>query len=285
MQDQNLNNTRQNTLIITGCSSGIGRCLAFGLHRRGYRVIASCRNAADVKALINQDLECLQIDLADANSIDDAIDEIRTRTGGRIYGLVNNGAYGQPGAVIDLTREALTKQFETNVFGTQQLTNGLLPMMLPFGEGRVVQISSILGFICLKFRGAYNASKYALEALTDTMRLEHAQSGIEFSLIEPGPITSRFRDNAYQQYLANIDTQNSMFHDAYLRVEKRLKSEEEVRFTLPAEAVLKPVIHALESRRPKIRYPVTVPTRLMAKLKRILPDRWMDWFLLANGDK
>ena len=236
-------------------------------------------------ALTNQGIDCIQIDLADAASVEKGVEQIRDKAGGRIYGLINNGAYGQPGAVIDLTRQTLSKQFETNVFGTQQLTNGLLPMMLPFAEGRVVQISSILGFICLKFRGAYNASKYALEALTDTMRLEHAQSGVQFSLIEPGPITSRFRENAYRQYLAHIDVKNSVFRNDYQAVEKRFNSNEEARFTLPAEALLEPVIHALESKKPKIRYHVTFPTKLMGKLKRLLPDRLMDRFLLASGDQ
>lgn len=271
--------------MITGCSSGIGACLASGLYQRGYRVIASCRSERDVSVLRRQGIEAIQIDLADPLSVEHGIRYIAENCGKRVYGLINNGAFGQPGAVIDLKRDVLRQQFETNVFGTQQLTNGILPMMLPYQEGRVIQISSILGFICLRFRGAYNASKYALEGLTDTMRLEHAESGVQFSLVQPGPISSQFRKNAYQKFTENIDRSDSMFNSAYEFVENRLEQIENAQFTLPPEAVLKSVIHALESKRAKIRYRVTTPTKIMTVLKRLLPDRAMDLFLQANSDR
>jgi short-subunit dehydrogenase len=272
-------------IVITGCSTGIGQCLRKGLSKRDYRVLATCRKPSDVAAFQKIGIETIHLDLADANSVSAAIDEIRARCDDNIYGLINNGAYGQPGAVVDLDREVLREQFETNVFGTQQLTNGLLPMMIANGQGRVVQISSVLGFVCLRFRGAYNASKFALEALTDTMRLEHRGSGVYFSLVQPGPIESNFRRNAYAKFRQNIDREQSMFCDTYGDIEKRLNQRENARFTLSAEAVLKAVIHALESRSPKPRYPVTVPTHVMGVLKRVLPDRWMDSFLAANSDK
>ncbi|MGI9317660.1 MAG: SDR family NAD(P)-dependent oxidoreductase [bacterium] len=277
-------NTKKN-ILITGCSSGIGFCLATGLVKRGYRVIASCRHQQDTTRLRQQGLEAIQLDLAQSASVEQAIDYIGDNCSGRIYGLINNGAYGQPGAVIDLNRDVLREQFETNVFGTQHLTNGILPMMLPHREGRVIQISSILGFICLRFRGAYNASKFALEGLTDTMRLEHSGSGVQFSLVQPGPISSRFRQNAYQMFKQNIDRRNSMFNGAYERVEQRLAQMENARFTLPPEAVLKAVTHALESRQARVRYRVTTPTKIMAALKRLLPDRMMDTFLATNSDQ
>jgi len=272
-------------IVITGCSTGIGQCLTNGLSKRNYRVLATCRKPSDVAAFQNIGIETIQLDLADANSVSTAIDEIRARCDDNIYGLINNGAYGQPGAVVDLDRDVLREQFETNVFGTQQLTNGLLPMMIANGQGRVVQISSVLGFVCLRFRGAYNASKFALEALTDTMRLEHRGSGVYFCLVQPGPIESNFRRNAYAKFRQNIDREQSMFCETYEDIEKRLNQRENARFTLSAEAVLKAVIHALESRSPKPRYPVTVPTHVMGVLKRVLPDRWMDSFLAANSDK
>lgn len=272
-------------IVISGCSSGIGACLATGLKQRGYRVIASCRFERDVSRLRQQGLESIQLDLADPASVECASQYIAENCANKVYGLINNGAYGQPGAVIDLKREVLRQQFETNVFGTQHLTNSILPMMLPHREGRVIQISSILGFICLRFRGAYNASKYALEGLTDTMRLEHSGSGVQFSLVQPGPISSLFRHNAHRMFKQNIDRDISMFSDAYLRVENRLEQIENTRFTLPPEAVLKAVVHALEARQARVRYRITTPTKIMAVLKRILPDRLMDTFLQANSDR
>ncbi|MBX2868996.1 MAG: SDR family NAD(P)-dependent oxidoreductase [Acidiferrobacterales bacterium] len=281
------NNTQQakQTVFVTGCSSGIGLCIAKKLQHSPFRVIASCRKQEDVDRLNSEGIETILLDLANEKSVEAGAEKLGELTSHRIFGLVNNGAYGQPGAVIDLDREVLRKQFETNVFGTQQLTNLLLPMMLPYQEGRIIQISSILGFICLKFRGAYNASKYALEGLTDTMRLEHAQSGVQFSLIEPGPITSDFRINAYAMFNKHIDTENSVFKASYADVEKRLKESERARFTLPADAVHDAVWHALTHPKAKIRYRVTTPTKIMMILKRLLPDRTMDAFLLANSDK
>ena len=274
-----MGNSQNKSILITGCSSGIGRCLAFGLHARGYNVIATCRKPEDVPALTSAGLVALCLDLDSSESISDGVSQVLHATGGKLFALINNGAYGQPGAVEDLTRDALRSQFETNVFGTQELTNLLIPAMRAQHQGRIIQISSVLGFVCLKFRGAYNASKYALEALTDTMRLEHADSGIKFILIEPGPISSDFRKNAYLKYQDNIDQNSSVYKERYDALETRLTSDQPVRFNLPPEAVLKVVIHALESRNPSVRYRVTVPTKVFASLKRLLPDKVMDRLL------
>jgi len=276
---------KSKVIFVTGCSTGIGRCIVERLRETEFRVIASCRSPEDVNKLNAIGIEAIELDLANSDSVINGAEKLAELTENRIYGLINNGAYGQPGAVIDLTRETLKQQFETNVFGTQQLTNLILPMMLPHNEGRIIQISSILGFICLKFRGAYNASKFALEGLTDTMRLEHAGSGVQFSLVEPGPITSDFRKNAYQMFKQNIDTEQSVFHAPYSRVDERLKQSEQARFTLPADAVYDAVLHALTKPKAKIRYRITTPTKIMMVLKRLLPDRMMDHFLLANSDK
>jgi NAD(P)-dependent dehydrogenase (short-subunit alcohol dehydrogenase family) len=264
------------SVLITGCSSGIGRCLALGLQARGYRVFASVRQAKDVAGLESLGLESLVLDLRDSDSIAAAVATVLERSGGRLYALVNNGAYGQPGAVEDLTRAALREQFETNLFGTQELTNRLLPAMRAAREGRIIQMSSVLGVICLGYRGAYSASKFALEALSDTMRLELAGTNIHVALIEPGPITSRFRANAYEAYQRHIDKRHSAHRDYYERVEKRLGGDKPLPFTLPPEAVLEKVIHALEARRPRIRYPVTFPTYLFAWLRRLLTGRALD---------
>ncbi|MDH4133186.1 MAG: SDR family NAD(P)-dependent oxidoreductase [Gammaproteobacteria bacterium] len=268
------------TVLITGCSTGIGHCLALGLKARGYRVFATVRQEKDAGSLASAGLESLVLDLRSSDSIRAAVDEILKRTGGRLYALVNNGAYGQPGAVEDLSRSALREQFETNLFGTQELTNLILPVMRRQNEGRIVQISSVLGIISLAYRGAYNATKYALEALSDTMRLELLGTNIHVTLVEPGPITSRFRANAFEAYKRNIDKTRSAHRAYYERVEKRLGGEKPLPFTLPPEAVLEKVIHALESHRPRIRYPVTFPTYLFAWLRRILTARALDRLLV-----
>ena len=269
------------SVLITGCSSGIGRTLALGLQARGYRVFATVRQAKDMDGLIALGLESLTLDLASSESIQQAVTEILARTQGKLYALINNGAYGQPGAVEDISRDALRRQFETNLFGTQELTNRLLPVMRAQNEGRIIQISSILGIIALAYRGAYTATKFALEALSDTLRLELTGSNIHIALIEPGPITSRFRDNAYQAFLANIDREHSAHSTYYRHVEQRLGGNKPLPFTLPPEAVLEKTLHALEARRPRVRYAVTFPTHLFAVLRRLLPARTLDRLLLS----
>ena len=272
------------SILITGCSSGIGLCVARGLKSRGYRVFATARKARDVQQLEKDGFESLQLDLANSASINTAVDEILARTDGTLDALFNNGAYGQPGAVEDLSREVLRAQFETNLFGWHELTNRVLPVMRRQGHGRIIQNSSVLGFVALRYRGAYNASKYALEGLTDTLRLELAGTDIHVSLVEPGPVTSRFRENAFRAYQENIEPDSSVHRDKYLAMEARLQTKgPAVPFTLPPEAVLKKVIHALESRRPRARYYVTFPTWLFGTLKRLLSTRLLDRALNKVG--
>jgi NAD(P)-dependent dehydrogenase (short-subunit alcohol dehydrogenase family) len=268
---------KQSNVIITGCSSGIGRCVAEGLKERGYRVFATARKKCDVDALIESGLESIQLDLSNSASIHSAFESILQKTGGEIYALFNNGAYGQPGAVEDLSRDVLRQQFEVNLFGSHELTNLVLPVMRRQGHGRIIHNSSLLGFVALKYRGAYNATKYALEGITDTLRLELMGSDIHISLIEPGPIESRFRKNALAAFVENISVENSPFKKAYKRLEERLRAEGPVvPFTLGPEAVLDKVLHALESKNPKPRYYVTFPSYLFAYLKRVLSARMMD---------
>lgn len=275
----NGNDTR--SVLITGCSSGIGRCVADGLKTRGYRVFATARKPEDVDTLLADGFDdALQLDVDDSGSIQRAVAEVLKRTDGRLYGLFNNGAYGQPGAVEDLTREVLRAQFETNLFGWHELTCAVLPTMRAAGEGRIIQDSSVLGFIALPLRGAYNASKYALEGLSDTLRVELHGTGIHVSLVEPGPIRSRFRANALDKFRDNIDVETSPFRATYEGMLARLnKTGPAAPGTLPPEAVLDKVIHALESPRPKARYPVTWPTWMFVVLKRLLTTRALDRFL------
>lgn len=268
------------SILITGCSTGIGYCVAHGLKSRGYSVFATARHPKDVARLQQEGLESFVLDLTDSQSIQDAVKTVLEKTDGQLYALFNNAAFGQPGAVEDLSRDTLRQQFETNFFGTHELTRLIIPIMRRQGEGRIIQNSSILGMVVLPYRGAYNASKFALEGLSDTLRLELAGSGIHISLIEPGPITSQFRVNAHLMFKQNIDANNSVHQKTYIKIEQRLLTKEAiVPFTLQPESVLKKVIHALESPRPKIRYYVTFPTYLLATLKLFLPYKAMDWVL------
>lgn len=273
--------TSQRSVLITGCSSGIGHTVALGLKARGYRVFATARKADDVARLQTQGLESLPLDLDDSASIRAAVAEVLARTGDTLYALFNNGGYGQPGAIEDLSRQAIREQFETNLFGWMELTNLVIPVMRRRGEGRILQNSSILGYIALRYRGPYIASKYAVEGWSDALRLELTGSNVFVSLIEPGPIASRFRQNAYKKFKEHIEPQSSVHRETYARMEQRFQTEGPVQpFTLPPEAVLKKVIHALESRRPRARYPVTFPSHLFAWLKRILPVKMLDRLLI-----
>lgn len=268
-------------VLITGCSSGIGRHVAGGLRERGYRVFATARRHDDVERLAAEGLESLQLDVANSSSIEHALEVLLERTGGRLYGLFNNAGYGQTGAVEDLYRDVLREQFETNLFGLHELTMRAIPVMRRQGEGRIIHNSSVLGLVALKYRGAYSASKFALEGLTDALRMELRGSGVHVSLIEPGPVSSAFRKNARAAFKRNIDVDSSVHREIYAAVERRLSKEGDAApFTLGPEAVLKKVVHALESRRPRARYYVTTPTCIFGFLKRVLPAAVLDRILL-----
>lgn len=275
--------TLQRSILITGCSSGIGLCVAQGLQQRGWRVFASARQADDVAKLQAAGLEALQLDVDHSDSIQTAVAHLAAQTGGRLDALFNNAGYGQPGAVEDVPRAALRAQFETNVFGTWELTNAVLPLMRQQGHGRILFNSSVLGFAAMPYRGAYNASKFALEGMADTLRLELRNTGIDVVLIEPGPILSRFRANAAVQFRKYIIAGNSVHRDAYAAMQARLdQAGPAAPFTLPPEAVLDAVLHALNSHKPRARYRVTTPTKLFALAKRLLSTRLLDQLLLMG---
>ncbi len=274
----------QKSILITGASTGIGYYVAHELRKAGYRVIASCRALPDVMRLQSEGLESVQIDLANSESIQEGFAQAMALTRNQLYALFNNGAYGQPGAVEDLPIKALREQFDTNFFGWCELTNLALPIMLQQGYGRIIQNSSVLGIAAMPLRGAYNASKYAIEGISDTLRLELAGTGIYLSLIEPGPIESQFRKNALVALRANIDTEKSRHRDIYHTAIARLgKTETTTPFTLGPEAVYRRVIHALESKHPQARYYVTFPTYLVGFMKRILPTGLLDKLLRKLG--
>ncbi|WP_434635030.1 SDR family oxidoreductase [Chromobacterium sp. CV08] len=265
------------SILITGCSSGIGYHTARCFNDRGWRVFASCRKPEDVDRLRAEGLNCLLLDVDDPASIRSALDQVLAQTGGRLDALFNNAGFGQPGAVEDISRRAMREQFETNLFGPWELSNAVMKTMRAQGHGRIVFNSSILGFAAMRWRGAYNASKFAMEGLCDTLRHELYGSDIHVSLVEPGPIESRFRPNALARFLKNVDIDGSVHRDNYQTQLERLKKEGHAApFTLPATAVAEAVWQAVTSRRPRARYRVTFPTKLYWLLRRCLPQSWYD---------
>lgn len=274
----------EKTILITGCSTGIGQACATGLKARGYRVFATARKPEDLDRLAAQGLEAIALDYRDSASVKACAAEVARRTGGTLFALFNNGAYGQPGAVEDITRAVLEEQFAANFFGWHELTTLCLPLMRKLGQGRIVQCSSVLGLVALKWRGPYNASKFAVEGLTDTLRLELRDSKIRVVTINPGPIQSQFVSNAMAAFERNVDTVNSHYRASYEKQKKRLSKGGNSRFKLPPQAVLEKLILALERPNPRAHYYVTTPTYIAAMVKRFLPQRLIDAFLDRRSD-
>lgn len=272
------------SILITGCSSGIGHDAAHGLMRAGWRVFATCRKEADCERLRAEGLESFRLDYADGATIAAAVDEAVSRTGGTLDALFNNGAHACPGAVEDLPTGALREIFEVNLFGQHELTRRVIPVMRAQGHGRIVNCSSVLGLVPLRWRGAYVATKYAMEGLTDVLRLEMADTPIKVILIEPGPVTSRIRVNSIPHFERWIDWQRSPRAEQYrTSLLKRLyEARGPDRFELPPGAVTAKLLRALESPNPAPRHFVTTPTHLMNLARRILPTRALDW-LIARG--
>jgi NAD(P)-dependent dehydrogenase (short-subunit alcohol dehydrogenase family) len=273
------------TILITGCSSGIGHASAVMLKDRGWRVFATARKDADLIRLEGQGFEVFRLDYTEPVTIAECVAEVADRTGGKLFALFNNGAYGQPGALEDISRAALTAQFEANVFGWHELTRDCLKLMRANGAGRIVNNSSLLGLGAMKWRGAYSATKFAIEALSDTLRLELRGTGIHVSLIEPGPIATRFVEHALEAFERNVDEDSSHYRDAYVGQRRRLNGGGSRRFKLPPEAVARKLLHALESRKPRRRYYVTLPTYVMAWARRLLPPPALDHFLDKASDQ
>jgi len=271
----------QKTILITGCSSGIGLDAAHGMRARGWRVFASCRKQRDCDRLRAQGFDSPLIDYTDADTIESGIAQVLDATGGTLDALFNNGAHGLPGAVEDVPTDGLRQIFEANVFGWHELTRHVIPVMRAQGHGRIVQNSSVLGLVAFPWRGAYVATKYAIEGLTDTMRLELRGSGIKVILIEPGPITSKIRENSIPMFEQVIDWENSALRQKYeAKLLKRLyESSGPDKFELPASAVTDKLAHAVESKRPRARYYVTTPTYIAGYLRRILSTRSIDRIL------
>jgi NAD(P)-dependent dehydrogenase (short-subunit alcohol dehydrogenase family) len=267
------------TILITGCSSGIGRRAALGMTGRGWRVFATARKLEDIAALKAAGVEALYLDYAEEGSVEAAADAVLSVTGGTLDALFNNGAYAQPGALEDIRTDVLRAQFEANFFGWHALTRRIVPAMRRQGSGRIVMNSSVLGLVALGFRGAYNCTKFAVEAYADTLRIELAGAGIHVSVIEPGPIRTRFTETALKHARRNLDIEGSV-HRAYYR--RRLAQMERGGNTigeLGPEAVLEVLIHACESSRPRPQYFVTRPTKAMGLARRLLPKRQLNALL------
>ena len=271
------------SILITGCSSGIGKCAAKHLSEKGWQVFATARAAKDVDMLSSElGVHALYLDYTDPASIEITARTVLEQTNGHLYGLFNNGAYGQPGAVEDLPTQALRSQFETNFFGWHDLTRQIIPAMRANNEGRIIHCSSVLGLVTASYRGAYCASKYALEALSDALRLELHDTNLHVSIIEPGPIRTKFVENALKAYEKNIDIEHSVHSEIYKSRIKAMKEGGKQTFKLEPEAVVSKLEHALTSRLPKRRYYVTAPTYAMAYAKRFLPTALIDKIMLNN---
>ncbi|MGC1182751.1 SDR family NAD(P)-dependent oxidoreductase [Legionella sp.] len=274
-------------ILITGCSTGIGYAAALALKKRGHKVIASCRKKEDMQKLITLGLDTALLDVSNSASIHTAFADVLAKTNGRLDILINNAGYGQAGALEDITREVLRQQFETNVFGLLELSTLAIPVMRQQGQGRIINVSSILGVISLPFRGAYNASKYAVEGLSDTLRLELKSSGINVITIEPGPINSCFRDNCVEGSLSVINMQDSHFNKQYMAMLSTYKhTDTDSFFTKKPQAVIKKLIHAIEAKNPQAKYPVTLPAHVLIFFKRILSTKMLDkLFLFASRNE
>ena len=268
------------SILITGCSSGIGLETALYLHQKGYDVIATARGEGAIYYLQEQGLKALELDVNSSETIQQAVAKAQMMSEDGIEVLINNAGFGQAGAIEDLTRESIRAQFETNVFGLVELTNQVLPLMREQGYGRIINISSVLGLVSMPYRGAYNASKYAVEAISDTLRLELANTPIFVSLIEPGPIQSRFRQTCIEKTMAVVDKDNTHHKATYERLLKEQQNPKPIPFMLHGEAVAAKILKAMTANNPKPRYHVTLPTHLMAFAKRVLSSRMLDRVLL-----
>ena len=271
------------SILITGCSSGIGLASAVRLRQRGWRVLATARGDEDLAHLRNDiGVEAIHLELADPASVTACVDQAMSLTDGRLDAVFNNAAYGQPGALEDLDGDTVRRQFEVNVFALHDITRRVLPYMRARNSGRIVHCSSVLGLVAAPYRGVYCASKFAVEAMADTLRLELAGSGISVSLIEPGPIDTRFVETAMAMARAHVDIENSVHRNTYEQMIASMEKGGKQMFKLPPERVADKLVHAVESRRPKRRYYVTTPTYVVAAARRVLPVSALDWFAAKN---
>ena len=279
---ESINSQSRQSILITGCSTGIGHATAVFLKEKGYLVFATARKEEDVTSLKELGFDAYILDVTKYETIHTTIEKVLKKTGGTLDVVFNNAGFGQPGAVEDIRTEVLKEQFETNVFGLHELTRTIIPIMRKQGFGKIIQHSSVLGLIALKYRGAYNASKYAIEGLTDTLRLELEDSNITVSLLNTGPVTSDFRKNALKMFKKNVDDTNSYFKKEYDNElnEKSESNKKNTPFNLEAIEVAKVVLKIIQANKPRPRYYITKATHILGFAKRILSTRWLDKILI-----
>lgn len=272
--------TTPRSILISGCSSGIGLTAATTLKARGWRVLATARKPADLAALEKQHgLEAFELELSDLASVARCADAVMARTGGKLDALYNNAAYGIIGAMEDITGGVLRKHLDVNVIGTHELTRRMIPAMRKQGHGRIITCSSVLGLVSGPYRGAYSASKYAVEAMTDALRYELKGTGIHVSLLQPGPIKTEFLPSTLAQFKATIDADNSPHKAVYEKRLAAMANDTSSFLKLGPEAVVKRLVHALESPHPKARYMISPHTYAISILRRVLPGRALDMLL------
>ncbi|CAA6822326.1 MAG: Putative NAD(P)-dependent oxidoreductase EC-YbbO [uncultured Sulfurovum sp.] len=264
-------------IVITGCSTGIGLATAEYLKEQGYKVYPTVKNEKDLAFLKQMGFNnVMKLDVRKSTEISEVINTVLNEDG-KIDCWFNNAGFGQAGAVEDIQTAILKEQFETNVFGLHECTRQIIPIMRKQGHGKIIQHSSVLGLISLFGRGAYNASKYAIEGLTDTLRLELKDSNIYPVLLNTGPITSSFRKTAMQKLEKNVAIHDSIFSDYYA---KNLSAEKsKVPFNEEAISVAKVVHKIILANKPKPRYYITKATYLLGYAKRILSTSVLDYLL------
>ncbi|MBU0477003.1 SDR family NAD(P)-dependent oxidoreductase [bacterium] len=268
------------SVLITGCSSGLGLYMAESLQQDGWKVFATARKEEDIENLRSKGIDAFFLDVTNSESIEKLVKYVSEKTDGKLYALINNAGCGYSGALEDITRDAMRNQFEVNVFGVHELTNQIIPTFRKNKRGRIINISSAAGRFSTPFMGAYSASKFALEALSDALRLELRNTGIKISIIEPGPLKSDFSKNALAIFQNQVNPpKNSHYKDIYEKMGKYRQTKETKKNIPGPDVFYKKVKHALESKRPKIRYPVTMTAYLASYLKRIFPDRLLDILL------
>ena len=270
-------------ILITGCSSGIGKNVAITLHNKGWRVFATCRSKTDCTFFTKLGIESFPLDLLKEESINCAVNLVKEKTKSQLDVLFNNGAYAIPGAIQDIPRSAMREIFEVNVFGQIDLINRCIPLMMNSDYPKVINCSSVLGFISLPYRGLYSATKYSIEALTDALRRENYDSKIKFVLIQPGPINTDIKKKSIKHFEKWIDWKKSIHQKTYEnKVIKRLYDDNYKdsfnSYELQPDEVTKILINVLNSKKPKARYKITIQTKIAQIMIKLLPTNTLDWF-------